>query len=171
MRKRGFTLSELMIVITLITILAFLATVSFLRFRQRSKLARVSVQLADVPTALTQYAEDNNYQYPADVSRSVPPGLERYLVDGVWPKSVWPEGVFDWDNWIHPTTSQQIYQITYRLCDLDDPIASCSDPVLFPNFVRHSGIFYCISGPCLPHISYPTVPAYCVNCIVKQINY
>ena len=169
MRKRGFTIIELTIVIALILLLSALITLSLFKSRQKAKLSRVSTELSDISTSLAQYAEDNGYQYPADVSRAVPPGLEKYLQGGVWPKSVWPHGVFDWDNWV--VNGVQTYQISYRLCDINDPIAWCSDPVLFPNFTRNSSIFYCISGNCVPHIDHQTDPGYCVNCADKTVNY
>ena len=170
MKKRGFTMVELGIVIVIIAILTALAIFYYTHARANAKLARVSTELGDIATSVNQYAEDNNYQFPADTSRGVPPGLEKYLANGVWPVSVWPNGVFDWDNWVDGN-GQQIYQISYRLCDTNDPITDCSDPVLFPNFVRNSSIFYCISGPCVPHRDTPTVPGYCVNCVPKEQNY
>jgi prepilin-type N-terminal cleavage/methylation domain-containing protein len=174
-QRRGFSLTELVIAIAIIALLATLVTVGLYRRRSEAKLARVSLELANLSTALAQYSEDNNYQYPADVSRGIPPGLEKYLAAGSWPISIWPTGVFDYDNWLHPgpgaNTGKQVYQISYRLCGLSDDIKYCSDPVLFPNFVRNSSIFYCISGPCIPHESSPTAPGYCVNCKPKEQNY
>lgn len=165
---------ELLVVIALISILSYLSVVSYQKSRQKSKLARVSTELSEIAGSVNQYYEDNNYQYPADVSRGVPPGLERYLIGGTWPTSVWPNGVFDWDNWVHPgpgaNQGKRIYQVTYRLCDVDDPLSSCSDPILFPHFTRYSSIFYCLNGPCIPHDGHPLDPAYCVNCKVKEQN-
>jgi len=174
-RKRGFTFVEIIVVIAIIAILASLAGVYIYRRRSESKLARVTAELNILASAMAQYATDNNYQYPGDVSRGIPPGLETYLAADTWPISVWPHGVFDYDNWTHPgpgsNTGKQIYQMSYRLCDISDPIGYCSDSVLFPNFTRYSSIFYCISGPCLPHHDYPTDPGYCVNCTPKKQNY
>jgi prepilin-type N-terminal cleavage/methylation domain-containing protein len=175
MRKRGFTLIEIIIVVAVILILSALVTVSLYRQRSQAKLSRVSTELTEIASALNQYADDNGYQYPPDSGRGVPPGLERYLVGGKWPAGGWPHGVYDYDNWLHPgpgaNTGKQIYQISYRLCSTTDPIEYCSDPVLFPQFTRNSAIIYCISGPCIPHQSDPLVPAYCVNCTPKKQNY
>jgi prepilin-type N-terminal cleavage/methylation domain-containing protein len=169
MKRRAFTILELVIVVALIAILAYLVTTSLLKMREKAKLSRVSNELSSIATSVTQYYQDNNYTYPADVDRAVPPGLEKYLAGGVWPTSVWPHGVFDWDNWVN--NGQHVYQISYRLCDLNDPIEYCSDPILFPNFTRYSSIFYCISGPCVPHRDHPTDPGYCVNCTPHEVNY
>src|SRR5690606_11669493 len=91
-RSQGFTLTEMLIVISIIAILATLLSVTWTRVRAKSKLARTSTELQQIAAAVTQYAEDNNYQYPPDVSRSVPPGLQPYLANGLWPTGAWPTG-------------------------------------------------------------------------------
>jgi len=168
MRKGGFSIIELLVVIAIVAILTALGFTMAYKLKGRSKISRVSEELVEISSALTQYAEDNNYKYPADTDRSVPPGLEKYLSGGKWPTSIWPHGVFDWDNWLNGGV--QVYQISYRLCNLGDPASWCSDPTYFPHFTSGSSIFYCISGPCLPHRDYPTAPGYCVNCTPKEIN-
>jgi len=165
---------ELVIVIALIAILAYLLTLGLFRARANSKLARVSSELVILSQAMTTYAQDNNYQYPPDASRGLPSGLENYLSKSQYPASVWPYGVYDWDNWIHPVNGQQIYQMSYRLCTLNDASIDpkrCADPILFPTFNQYSAIFYCVQGPCIPHVDDITAPAYCVNCPVKKENY
>lgn len=169
MRKRGFTVIEIVIVVSLLILVSTLVTVSLLKSRQKAKLARVTTDLVGIASSVAQYAQDNNYQYPADVARGVPPGLERYLVGGVWPTSAWERGIFDWDSFIRDGV--QTYQISYRLCGPGDPDSYCSDAALFPNFTRNSSIFYCISGNCAPHHSAPDVPGYCVNWEDKTVNY
>lgn len=174
--KRAFTVLELLVVIALIGILAYLLTINLYKMKQKAKLARVSSELSSIATSVTQYYQDNGYVYPPDAGRGVPPGLEKYLPDGNWPTSIWPHGVFDWDNWTYAgpdatKIGQKIYQISYRLCSTTDPVEYCSDPVLFPNFTQYSAIFNCISGPCVPHVDHPTDPGYCVNCNPKEVNY
>jgi prepilin-type N-terminal cleavage/methylation domain-containing protein len=173
MRKRAFTLIEIIVTIGIIAILAALVYVAFGRFRARARLTRITVELDSIANSASLYAQDNNFQYPPDVARGVPPpGLVNYLSGGAWPTSVYPYGVFDWDNWttINGAPSPQILQITYRLCGTSDPLSACSDPVLFPHFGRDSSIFYCIQGPCVPHQNDTIVPGYCVNCKPKEVN-
>jgi prepilin-type N-terminal cleavage/methylation domain-containing protein len=174
-RQRGFSILELTVAIGILTILATVVVFGVYRQRAYAKLARVTTELNALAASLAQYAEDNNYQYPADAPRGIPVGLERYMAPGSWPVSIWPKGLFDYDAGLHPgpgaNQGMQIYQISYRLCGADDPIESCRDPVVFPNFTRNSAIYYCISGPCVPHFSDITAPAYCVNCKPKEQNY
>lgn len=166
---------ELLIAIAIIAVIAGLVTTYVYKRRAQTKLARVTAELTMLASALAQYAEDNNYTYPGDAGRGIPPGLEKYMAAGSWPVSIWPNGVFDYDQWTHPgpgaDQGKPIYQVSYRLCDLGDPIESCSDPDLFPNFTRYSAILYCISGPCVPHVDHITDPGYCVNCTRKEMNY
>ena len=186
MRRRAFTILEVIISVAIIAVLALLVTLSMFRVRANSKLARVTTELDDISQSVALYAQDHNYTYPPDTNRAVPPGLTPYLANGVWPTSVWPHGVFDWDNIIHhggdlsnpsdPNNAflgQQIYQISYRLCDTvnrsDDP-SWCSDPILFPHFTQYSSIYYCVAGPCVPHEFHITDPGYCVNCKPKEVN-
>lgn len=176
-KRRGFTLIELLVVITIIILLVYLAFVSYVNLTARSKVSRVSLELAGIANAATQYAQDNGFQfpgptdpYPADVDRGIPPGLEKYLAGGAWPVSVYPRGVFDWDSWPSPIDGTQVHQVTYHLCGLNDDISFCSDPILFPHFTRYSSIFYCIDGTCVPHEFHPYDPGFCVNCKIKAVN-
>lgn len=188
LHKRAFTLIELLIVVALIAILSYLLILSLYKLQQKAKLSQLSVELTTIGKSVSQYADDNNYQYPQDVSRGVPPGLQQYLAGGVWPTGPWPNGEFDWDNWPYtyhgqstpsgvpaqyqPYLGQAVLQITYHLCPTGSQYTnSCNDPVLFPTFVQDSGIFNCIDGPCIPHQDEPDIPGYCINCKIKQINY
>lgn len=177
-RPPGFTMLELLVVISLVSLLSYLSYLGYHQVRARSKLARVSAELASIANSASQYAQDNQLQYPVatdpyptEVDRGVPPGLERYLAAGRWPTSAWPKGTFDWDNWPSPVDDSQVYQVSYRLCGLSDDISSCRDPVLFPTFTRYSSIYYCIQGTCVAHQLHPNDPAYCVNCTVHKQNY
>ena len=180
--KEGFTLIELLIVIAIIALLSWLSVLSLFRVRQKAKLTRVEADLSTIAKAVNQYADDNNYQYPPDAARSVPPGLEKYLQGGTWPTSAWGTGVFDWDNLVYtdhqytlantpakyqPNVGLTYQSIAYRLCNSSDPDSACSDPVLFPNFTRDSAIFYCVNGPCIPHQDEPDIYGYCTNCKIK----
>jgi len=177
--RRGFTLVELLVVIAITAILAYITLFSLARAKANSRLSRTSAELTNIAAAASQYAQDNdlNYPgatlnpYPTDVDRGIPPGLEKYLAGGIWPVSSWPTGVFDWDSWPSPIDNSQVHQITYHLCGLNDPIADCSDSVLFPSFTRYSSIYYCIDGTCVAHQYHPYDPAWCVNCTVQRKNY
>jgi prepilin-type N-terminal cleavage/methylation domain-containing protein len=171
MRTRGFTLLELIVTTAIILLLSTIATISYFRSRQQSKLTRVSTELVAMADAAFQYYQDNNNSYPPETAQGVAPGIEKYIQGGNWPTGPWPRGGYDWDNWIHPGNGQQIYQVSYHICQPGDSAALCQDATLFPNFTQNSSIFFCISGPCIPSLTVPAAPAYCVNCKPKEQNY
>ena len=80
--KRGFTLIELMIVITIIAVLAAILVPSFKRARARSQLSACVTQCKSTATALEMYAVDNEGRFP-DVSGL--PGLS-VLTQGAYLK-------------------------------------------------------------------------------------
>lgn len=169
MQRKGLTLVEISVVVALIGLLSSIVYVSHRGRLARSRLAKVEAHLATASTALFQFAADNGYVYPPDTSRALPTGLEPYLSNtNFTTERIFPFGVFDYDNWT--IGGQKVYQVSYRLCSLSDPDSRCSDPVLFPDFVKNSAIYYCISGNCVPHESSPNVPAYCVTCPEGQKN-
>jgi prepilin-type N-terminal cleavage/methylation domain-containing protein len=188
--RRGFTLVELLIAVAIIAILTYLAATSFLHAREQARLSTLATDEDTIAKTVNQYVEDNNYQYPPDVSRGVPPGLQPYLQGGVWPAGPWPNGSFDWDNWPYtyhgqttpsgvpsqyrPYLGEQVVEINYHLCPVGDPnpTTDCEDPGLFPStFMADSGIYYCFQGPCIPHQDEPDIEGYCVNCKPPEYGY
>ena len=168
MIKKGFTLIELLVVLAIIGLLASIILASITNARERARSARTKEELQQLDTALELYASDHSGMYPADVTRSLPPGLEAYLPNGTWPNAPWPGSVYDWDNWAPGDLSYapftQVYQISVRFCT---DINTCTIPnePWATNFDYYSAAYYCVSGPCRSHSSQPvTYPGYCMNC-------
>lgn len=74
MRKRrvGFTLIELMIVISIMSILLLILLPNYVKARSRSRLNACESNIRGMATACEQYATDNNHFYATTLSKMVP---------------------------------------------------------------------------------------------------
>ena len=163
----GFTLVELLVVISIIGILTTLIFPVVSSARKAAYTARARAELRNIAVALERYALDNG-GYPPDVNRALPPGLERYLAGGVWPPAPWPGSIYDWDNWapndLDYSPKVQTYQISIRFCTSPGNCAFPNEPWAV-NFDYYSAAYYCVSGSCRAHSDKPTThPKYCMNC-------
>ena len=141
--------------------------------RQSAQYAHALGELRQIEPALYFYKEDHNHQFPADVDRSLPPGLESYLNNpndaGAWPDAPFKNSVYDWENWepsdlTHPPY-EQVQQISVRFCDINGNNCTFPDFDWTTGFDANSSMYYCIEGPCRPHASeLISHPGHCVNC-------
>lgn len=166
-RKKGFSLVELIITIGVIGILSSVVLTSVTKMREKAYFARAKADMKSMALALELYASEHSNNYPADVSRDLPAGLESYLGGGTWPKASWPGSIFDWDNWNDPVTGKKIYQISVRFCPVGGEITDCNFPkeTWANEFGLNSAVYYCIKGACRSHINESVdYPGYCLNC-------
>ncbi|HMH30988.1 MAG TPA: type II secretion system protein [Methylomirabilota bacterium] len=173
-RPNGFTIVELVVVITVIGILALITNGFIIRnYRERTHYSRSISELNTMANAVSLYVAKYN-AYPDDVTRDIPAGLKEFVQsDGVnanWPNAPWPGSVYDWDNWPPDSIGpQQTYQISIRFCDPGDT-ATCKknfpkEPWVTSDWDSNSAVYFCISGSCRSHQSMPmNHPGYCINC-------
>jgi len=97
-RAAGFTLVEIMIVVSVIALLAVMVVPSFLRARQQAQNAKFMNGLRVASGAYELYAMEHS-AYPADVNRGVvPTGMETYFDATLdWTKPTPIGGNWDWD--------------------------------------------------------------------------
>lgn len=93
----GFTLVEVMIVVSVIGLLAVIALPNFLRSREASMNSRYANDMRVVTTAFIEYSFDNR-NYPPDTTPAVmPAGMGEYLRKVHWTQKDALGGQWDWD--------------------------------------------------------------------------
>ena len=182
--KLGFTVMELMIVMIIIGVLASVTVSALGGAIQKAHFVRTLHEMRAMVGAIHIFMLNNDFNYPADVSRDLPPGIEQYLSSAPdWPSAPWPGSVYDYDYWdsdpsnphagtlSHPPNGE-VVQISVRFCPLGNP-AGCR----FPNeswaedFDYHSSAYWCMAGSCRAHGSMPyNHPGCCLGgaCPVDQ---
>ncbi|MFA6601581.1 MAG: type II secretion system protein [Candidatus Paceibacterota bacterium] len=169
MRARGFTLVELLVTISIISVLGAIVLTSLNSAKDSAYYGRAKLEFRNIATALELYKDSNGGQYPADAARDVAPtGLSQYIAGysgSDWPKGPWPGSFYDWDNWT--ISGEKVYQISIRFCPAGGNLSTCRFPKASwaSSFDIDSSVYYCISGSCRAHESQPvTYPGLCVNC-------
>ena len=167
MKRRGFTLVELIVVIGIIGILAGIIIVAYNGIVQRAYLSRSLEETATLAKA-TQLYYAKNKQYPPDVERNVPSAITPYINGNAtnWPVAPWPNSVYDYD-YFTGSDGKQVAQISIRFCPIGGPLSACTFPKesWAAGFQVNSSAYWCITGKCRAHpTESDTYPGYCLNC-------
>lgn len=163
----AFTLVEVLLVVAIIAVLATIVIVAINPYKilANTKEVRANIELSQIQRALHLYYLEH-LEWPADVSRGLPSGIEDYLGPGTWPDAPFSDfSQYDWDNFIG-SDGNQVLQISIRFCPLGDSSAcEFPDEEWAADFDYYSSYYFCIRGICRSHPSRPDDhPGYCVNC-------
>ena len=79
--RRGFTLLEVMVVISIIAILVSVIYVSFGEARANARNKALTVELKEVQLALERYRAQNDFYPLPDTACSTPAGTQSYAID------------------------------------------------------------------------------------------
>ena len=95
--KTGFTLVELLVVISIISFLSSIVLASLNTARSKARFSLVLEQMNSIEKAASLDYSDNN-TYAPDVNANMAPSfVPKYL--SVWPTPPCPGWVYDWENW------------------------------------------------------------------------
>lgn len=120
-KKNGFTLLELLVVIGIIGILLALITVSFTSAQRQSRDSRRRQDLAAIQNALEQYYSENSFSYPVcvgDISTVCSVQLSGYFSGGI------PTDPLGTNEYTIDSSSTQ-YTVTAIPEKCDPPAAPC----------------------------------------------
>ena len=94
----GFTLVEIMVVVTIISLLAMLAVPTMQKIRRKARASAIANDFRVFSTAFLTYSHENG-AWPAESAAGVvPTGMEPYLKGGVWTRVSPMGGRYNWDN-------------------------------------------------------------------------
>jgi type IV pilus assembly protein PilA len=101
--RNGFTMTELLIVIVIIGILAAIATPIYLNQRQKAKDAAVKEGIHTIALGIQSYASDSDDVYPAAATKAT---IGNYI--SMWPRNPFVTGAPD----MAPGTTPGTYTYT-----------------------------------------------------------
>jgi prepilin-type N-terminal cleavage/methylation domain-containing protein len=95
-KRGGFTLVEIMVVVTLIGFLAMLSVPAFKRIKQRAAAAAFSSDMRLFSEAFQRYAQEMGSFPATGVVGVIPGGMEEYIDQNDWGKTTSIGGNFNW---------------------------------------------------------------------------
>jgi prepilin-type N-terminal cleavage/methylation domain-containing protein len=94
----GFTLVEIMVVVTIISLLAMLAIPTMQKIRRKARASAIANDFRVFATAFLTYSHENG-AWPAESAAGITPtGMDPYLKGGSWPRISPMGGHYNWDN-------------------------------------------------------------------------
>ena len=155
LNERGFTLVEILIVISIIAVLTvtLYLVLNLSDLLERSRTSRAEATLISLAKAAKLESIDTG-GYAADVARGVAASFADRLNPPVWPVGSFEGSSYDWDNWDGDTCwdgSQNIIQITLR------------DIASFQGNSNYT-MYFVLQGQGIPHCNDPLIRGVCINC-------
>lgn len=180
----GFTVVEILIVISIIGILAAITYSTLTNSPDKARLAKADSDLKTLANAVNLYRTKYN-TFPADSPEAgLPSSINEFISDynNSWPNGPWVGSLYDYDSWRIDTTntpagSIDTVQVSIRFCTyqqyLNNGSSYCNNNAKAThqswatNFVSNDNAYYfCIKGYCRPNqsIDITTTAGYCINC-------
>jgi prepilin-type N-terminal cleavage/methylation domain-containing protein len=96
-RREGFTLVELMIVVSIISLLAVIAVPATIRARESAQVSRFVADLRTAKSAFILYGVEHGTFPPDKQPGEMPDGMDEYLARMDWRGRTSLGGQWDWD--------------------------------------------------------------------------
>lgn len=136
MVKKGFTLLELLIVISIIGILVTVATASYSSSQKKARNSRRMSDMKSVQNAAEQYYADNNAAYPPDTSFG-----DEYLPSG-WPND--PKSSFTYEY--TPSPAAPASATSYIACAQMEGANGNATSATGTDYPTTGGTYYCVKN-------------------------
>lgn len=95
---RGFTLVEIMVVVTLISLIAMLSVPTMQKIRRKARATAIANDFRVFATAFMTYSQENG-AWPVETAAGITPaGMDPYLRGGAWPRVTPMGGRYNWEN-------------------------------------------------------------------------
>ncbi len=96
--RRGFTLVEIMVVVTIISLLAMLAVPTMQKIRRKARASAISNDFRVFATAFLTYSHESGSLPPESGPGITPTGMDVYLKGGAWTRVTPMGGRYNWEN-------------------------------------------------------------------------
>ena len=112
LRIAGFTLVELMIVVSVIGLLVAIAVPNYNNYRLNAKVARTAAEMRGLSAAFVAYKAGTDL-YPPDSHLTLPPGMEDFINPAIWADETPLGGHYNWEGPdIYPYAGLSIFEPT-----------------------------------------------------------
>lgn len=96
--EAGFSLVELIVVVTVVGVLFAIAIPVYSDYRDRARITVVASELKQFHDAFYAYTVDTDSVFPNDTHLVLPAGMDKYINPSVWTSEIAIVGRYNWEG-------------------------------------------------------------------------